>query len=229
MTCEEREVTYSETGCSPETSERSYISNESLTGSISDSSSSNPSRSSITVRTLEESINGIVPVKAKRTKRWRSKSLSSDSFKKLYGNNRSSSERRSTSLNNETFSKFLSEKRSPSERKSVVQFSDVMIHEHAVIPGDNPSVRDGPPLSIDWTAFNDFSVPVNTFEEFREGNRRSEINLRLPTEMRTAFLLQEEHGAGEIAIATGQAAASRQQRLQTIKCLRLHTLESLAI
>jgi hypothetical protein len=38
------------------------------------------------------------------------------------------------------------------EKQKKVHFSTVVVHEHALIVGDNPSVREGVPLSMEWKA-----------------------------------------------------------------------------
>ena len=47
-----------------------------------------------------------------------------------------------------------------------VKFSSVKIREYPMIPGDNPSVSNGPPLTMDWTASKTFSVTIDRFEDF---------------------------------------------------------------
>jgi len=194
------------------------IKNDSLSRRVSDASpvslsstNLNTSRSSMLVRTLEDSLNGIMLVELRRKGRSSKLSLSNENISIVRSSNSSSSKRDSNS--------------SSSERGIFVQFSRVVIREYPVIPGDNPAVPDGPPLTLDWTPTNSFSVTINRFEKFREGNRRDRCQMKMSMQMRMAFLLEQEYDAKRIMIATRKAAAVRHQRLQTIKSLTLSDTE----
>jgi hypothetical protein len=47
-----------------------------------------------------------------------------------------------------------------------VQFSNVTVHLHGLILGDHPSVSEGPPLMLDWKAFE--SIAYETVDDFQE-------------------------------------------------------------
>ena len=66
-----------------------------------------------------------------------------------------------------------------------VEFAFLEVREYPIVIGDNPSVKEGPPITIDW-AFDpttQFVLDVNTFENMR-GNRRVSNQLVLPKEVR---------------------------------------------
>ena len=155
---------------SPHTSDiKNYSIGRSISSTSQVSSSSkksNTSRSSMVVRTLEESLNGVILVETRREGRSSILSQMSENIGNVRSSNSSSSKRDSSS--------------SSPKRNIIVQFSSVMIREYPVIPGDNAAVSDGPPLTLDWTITNNFSVTINRFEKFRKGNRRDTSQMKMP-------------------------------------------------
>lgn len=49
--------------------------------------------------------------------------------------------------------------------KGAIDFSITTIREHVYIPGDNPAVLDGPPLSISWNHHSELNISVDEFEQ----------------------------------------------------------------
>lgn len=66
-----------------------------------------------------------------------------------------------------------------------VEFAFLEVREYPVVLGDNPSVLEGPPITIDWghDPSTEFVLDVNTFERMR-GNRRTSAELVLPKNVR---------------------------------------------
>jgi hypothetical protein len=151
-------------------------------------------RSIMTVRTKIESLRGGQRIELKKKRRRLKLKLLCDS-------------RRNTSGN-------LSSKSHPK-----VQFDAVNIREYPVIPGDNPAVSEGPPLTLGWTPSNGFSTTVDTFEKIRRGNRRYMNQMKMPSSMRVTFLIEQEYPIRDIAIATRQADIIRSERLHTMATL----------
>jgi hypothetical protein len=106
-----------------------------------------------------------------------------------------------------------------SASSQTVQFDQVTIQEYAVIPGDNPAVSSGPPLALDWDPINRFTTNVNTFEKLRRGRRRRHVQMKMPTKMRVAFLLQQQYSFDEIDTSAHEAGIVRKQRIDTINSL----------
>ena len=52
-----------------------------------------------------------------------------------------------------------------------VRFSEIIIHEHPIIVGDNPGGVKGPPLTISWNRVSSQTFHIDDFEEFRESSR----------------------------------------------------------
>jgi len=182
--------------------QRSDISNQPLMRCISigskisfSSDTMNTSRGIMSVRTLKESLEGGKLVTMRRKRRNLKLKLSKERLGSVWSN----------------ISSF--------ERDIFVQFSCVMVREYPIIPGDNPAVTDGPPLALDWTANNIFSVKINKFERFREGKRRRSLHMKMPMSRRITLLMDQDFDVEKIVIATREAAAIRNQRLQTIASL----------
>lgn len=206
---------------------RSDISNQSFVRSMSSVSQdsfssgiSNVSRSSMLVRTSKESLNGGKIVEMRKKRRRRRLSASTERINNAQSSISSSSEQDINSLSSE---KDINS--SSSEQDTIVQFSRVMIREYPIIPGDNPAVSGGPPLMLDWTATKQISLTMDRFEYFRRGKRRQPSQMKIPKKMRMALLLEQEHDAEKISLATKEAAAIRHQRSQTIASLTLASAE----
>lgn len=58
-----------------------------------------------------------------------------------------------------------------------VSFGTVEIREHAVIVGDNPFVKVGLPLTIDWQHHSEISLDLNIYESSRDPHRRKLLKL----------------------------------------------------
>lgn len=107
-----------------------------------------------------------------------------------------------------------------SESNTIVHFNTVTVREYPVIPGDNPSVSAGPPLTLDWEAVNKFSISINKFERFRDGKRRSQSEMKMSPNVRISFLVEEHHSMQAIRKATKEASVGRNRRIQTIGSLQ---------
>ena len=71
-----------------------------------------------------------------------------------------------------------------SSDRTVVTFSTIEFHEHAIILGDNPATCDGPSLEIDWTEIGSPSkVGIEEYEKLRSP-RRIKDQLRMPSFVR---------------------------------------------
>jgi len=150
------------------------------------------------VRTLHESINGGASVLVKKKRR------------RL---------RLKFTIERSTSTSLRINKCSSLKRSIIVQFSLVTIREYHVIPGDNPSVSAGPPLTLDWEPANTFSIDIKIFEEYRYGRRRHKLQMIMPPDVRVSFLLEQEHTIHSIVRATNDAASIRENRLQTLASL----------
>ena len=61
-----------------------------------------------------------------------------------------------------------------------VLFDTITVHEHAYALGDNPSVSEGAPLTIEWEAQHSVTFDIGYYEIYRpSSNRKPSHNLRL--------------------------------------------------
>lgn len=100
---------------------------------------------------------------------------------------------------------------------SVVSFDSVSIREYSLVPGDNPSVSGGPPISLGWDHCERYASALDPYESFREGKRRTSAQMKIPTKIRKNMLLQHGHTQRELEDATRGATKSRLQREYTVK------------
>jgi len=95
-------------------------------------------------------------------------------------------------------------------------FSCVDIREHERIPGDNPCVSKGVPLSIGWGFYQHDPINLDTYEA-NKGPPRDKIEMMVPEEVRKQMLIQEFNvSLNEINAAIKSVNISKRQRRQTI-------------
>jgi len=113
-----------------------------------------------------------------------------------------------------------------------VAFGGVEIREYPSIPGDNPAVTKGPPLTIGWTPVSTVRIAhIDKYEEVRGRHRRSSNQLQMPTEQRMDILRNQGFDQADIHKSTKQASMARRQRKETVSTLKhqaaLEKLESI--
>lgn len=101
-----------------------------------------------------------------------------------------------------------------------VTFSTLQIREFGIIPGDNPSVTGGCPLSICWEYDNEFTCSVDDYEETRP-KARSMTELRIPSRLRDERLRRVGFSRKEIQECTKYANITRLQRRRTTETMKL--------
>lgn len=106
----------------------------------------------------------------------------------------------STSASSLSFSPFAPPKH--------VQFSNVTVHFHALILGDHPSVSEGPPLMLDWKAFESIAYEtVDDFQENREPQHEGPSRQRQP-QRRAAYTVPTETRSGTSTTSTTATAVT---------------------
>jgi hypothetical protein len=76
-----------------------------------------------------------------------------------------------------------------SEPKHVV-FRTVLVREYPFILGDNPAVRSGAPLTIDWDYEAEETYDIDMYEYMRKGKRRHRKKLVLNVRKRAKLYVQ---------------------------------------
>ena len=100
---------------------------------------------------------------------------------------------------------------------SVVSFDSVNIREYSLIPGDNPSVSEGTPLSLGWEHCERYKSALDPYESFRDGRRRTTAQMKIPSKIRKSMLLHHGHSPREVEEAAREASKSRMQREYTVR------------
>ena len=81
--------------------------------------------------------------------------------------------------------------RSTENSNKSVSFGVVIVSEHQVVLGDNPSCSSGPPIQISWDAFRTRTFVLDTFEDLKGscGKRRREKEMMIPRAEREDMLV----------------------------------------
>jgi len=95
-----------------------------------------------------------------------------------------------------------------------VSFDKIHIREHAMILGDNPCVSQGPPVSIDWEAQEEFVYNIFEYEEVR-GPARKTFQMVIPRAGREALLKKAGHSRRDFAPVIRQVNRTKNQRKKT--------------
>jgi hypothetical protein len=93
--------------------------------------------------------------------------------------------------------------------KKRVRFETVEIIELPISIGDNPSVREGAPLTTEWVAQQRTTLNLEYFEAYRPARRRSTRELILSPSYRTKLLQRQGYTQDEIDEASNLAAKAR--------------------
>jgi hypothetical protein len=88
-----------------------------------------------------------------------------------------------------------------------IGFQNVCIREYEVVPGCSPSTSSGPPLELGWRHGEQRVVDFEKYENIREGNRRSNMQMRMPKAVRKDLLLL--HGSTKKMIRQASKKAQK--------------------
>jgi hypothetical protein len=97
-----------------------------------------------------------------------------------------------------------------------VMFDSLVIHEHAVILGDNPSVSSGPPLAISWEAQRSIHLSLDKYEASRPPRRHSE-EMHVPREIREEWLRQAGYARSHFAEIDTMVQKTKKERAASAK------------
>jgi hypothetical protein len=122
---------------------------------------------------------------------------------------------------------FLIADKSPLKPKRRVSFHNIEIQEYPIIPGDNPAVTMGVPLTIDWEPLLKISLRVDEYEKKRPSRSRSMVELRMPMARRYQVLHSLQFSRREILRYAKQATVIRNSRKRTNSTLHLEPMQEL--
>ena len=113
-----------------------------------------------------------------------------------------------------------------------VGFGKITIREYPMIVGDNPSVRKGVPISIDWEHLSEDFLDVSQYEELRKDSRRTSMDeLLMRPFYRDDMLRKLGFSKLDRQVAAKHATITRNKRKQTMasKCpiARLECIETI--
>lgn len=103
-------------------------------------------------------------------------------------------------------------------RKVTIGFSSITIREHPVIPGENPGVSCGVPLTLDWEHDFEDKFDLDEFESNKTQKRR-QVEMKIPASKRADMLRKNGFGWVDIQKSIKQANISRHKRKKTLEQL----------
>ena len=114
---------------------------------------------------------------------------------------------------------------SSSSVEARVAFSHVDIREYERVPGDNPCVRTGVPLSIGWKHIQHNPIQLDTYETSK-GPPRDKIDMIVPSNVRRV-MLRDKFGASikDINAAVKSVNITKRQRKQTLASENIEVLQ----
>lgn len=99
---------------------------------------------------------------------------------------------------------------------AVVKFSKVSIREYEIVPGCNPSVSEGCPISLGWRHAEEKHLKFHAFEDSRQSRRRSQNQMRMPKSYRESLLLDFGYTKKDVKKADKDAHKIRTKRLSSM-------------
>jgi hypothetical protein len=108
-----------------------------------------------------------------------------------------------------SWSKALSQK--TQSNIPTVRFGTVSINYHFIRLGDHPSVSVGPPLCIEWEAFDSFTINLEKYENSKT-NSRDFMEMLIPVRVRELMLTDVGFSRMEMATASRNAELIRLRR-----------------
>ncbi|CAJ1950846.1 unnamed protein product [Cylindrotheca closterium] len=102
------------------------------------------------------------------------------------------------------------------QRDSKVRFDSVEVREYPIILGDNPSCRQGPPITIGWEPKSDVFTPVDEFEKLRSEERHSDPDEMFVSSFNRIDILKKlGFSRRDIKKASSKASKLRKKRDET--------------
>ena len=117
-----------------------------------------------------------------------------------------------------------------SSSSNSVRFQNVKIREYGIILGDNPSCSNGPPIGLSWDYDQDGEqeVPLDVFEQWRVGQRRSITQMKLPASVRFETLRSWDVQMKDMRANESELKEIKSQRRRTlVKVQRKETMKQL--
>ena len=184
-------------------------------------------KSSMTVRTLDESLGRAGPVAEQSVHRRRQlRRFSNEINRAAMADPASPRESLYDSLHRSS-SSFRTLNESGKSSLSV-SFHKVRIREYPMTVGDNPAVSSGVAVTMDWDPLEQGSqvMELDEYEDTRP-ERRSMEQMRLPPSERREILRRSGHSAREMQKGLKASNIARRQRTKTLGTLHLQPFEEI--
>ena len=99
-----------------------------------------------------------------------------------------------------------------------VRFNSVEVREYPRILGDNPSVSAGPPITLDWVhnQRSSVSLPLEDWEKYRENDRRSKQEIKVPDYIRTDWLIDAGFSGADLQRTVQEIEQAKKDRKVSI-------------
>lgn len=97
-----------------------------------------------------------------------------------------------------------------------VSFKTVSIREYEIVPGCNPSVSVGCPVSLGWGYTEEMHMQFHAFETIRQPQRRMQHQMRMPKTYREDKLLDFGYTKKDLKKADKDAHRIRTKRLSNM-------------
>jgi hypothetical protein len=106
------------------------------------------------------------------------------------------------------------------KEKKFVRFSTIEIREYGMCVGDNPSVKRGAPVTIEWDYSEEIlEFPVVSYDNARRAGRRLPEQLKMSPLKRLDILKRSGYSQQEILEGARKAEIARTRRKQTSQTL----------
>lgn len=109
--------------------------------------------------------------------------------------------------------------------KSTISFSHIDIREYKRVPGDNPCVRAGVPLSIGWESYQHNAIPLDDYETAK-GPPRDKVEMMVPASVRRSMLRDEfDASVNELNASLRCVNITKRQRAHTLQSENMEVIE----
>jgi len=125
------------------------------------------------------------------------------------------------SLNESLHSSFSS---SSKKQLSNVSFRSVEIRKYIPTLGDNPSVSQGPPMTLDWEYDTTDPIPIDRYED-EKGVPRTSYEMVIPRYIREEVLRMHGHSRKEIDETIKEIKKTKKERNDTVQNIKFQQIE----
>mmetsp|Transcript_18740 Transcript_18740/g.28466 ORF Transcript_18740/g.28466 Transcript_18740/m.28466 type:complete len:267 (-) Transcript_18740:86-886(-) len=177
-----------------------------------DDSSVRSANSIMTVRTLDESLNGCTVAKMRKLRR-----KVQVKFKTAVHSGDEMLADTSICSGDESLFSHGSQSTAVSALQDIsLTFNEVMIREYEVVPGCNPCISEGPPVELGWQHTEAVIHSLDLYEKIRPSDsRRLQCQMRMPQKIREELLILHGSNPKEIKTAMKSALITKKQRAST--------------